>query len=412
MDRPVVDRNNRHIGRFRDMAINPEDPYPPATSLVLYRGFLRKFYAEVPWDKVKELDNIVRVDAAGEELAYAPAIDAGICRVRKDILDQQVVDTYNHKVIRVNDIHLLRVDQQLRIAHVDIGTRGLIRRLGWQPFIDRLVKSWKPKSKYLKDRNLLSWKYVQPVSVDPTQPIKIGVTHKQLARIPPADLSEILMDLDIHQRVACLRSLDTHARARLFERFGFPEQQKILEHLETKEAVELLSKMSADEAADLLGAIPPEQSRELLSLMESKRAKQLALLLGYEEDQAGGVMTTDFLEVTKGATVQDALRIVKERTGDTETIYYIYVVDENKQFVGTSTLRLLIAADSPTPVEQAIFPKPVYVYTDAPLKEVAFLMDKYKVSALPVLDKEKHLVGLITVDDVLHRVIPIAWRHR
>ncbi len=409
--RAVRDRQNKPVGRLWDLSINPQEPYPPVTGLIVSRGTWGRVYASLPWSDVADIDTCVRLRVDASQLTFKPTLDRDEFRIRKDILDQQVVDTYNHKVIRVNDVHLLTVTPP-RVVHVDIGTRGLIRRLRWETWVDRAVRLIKPRAKYLHDDRLISWKYVKTITTDPTQPIQMDLTAKQLSSIPPADLGELLMDLDIHQRIALLRTADPHQRARLFERLDFTQQEQLMENLGQKEIVDLLSRMSADEAVDLLGEMPPETSRNLLSLMESNRARRLSQLLGYEQDEAGGIMTTEVMDIHEQKTVRDALELVKERTPHLETIYYLYVVNDQKQLVGTTTLRQLISADPALPITKTIFPKPIYVYVNTSLKEVAFLMDKYKVSALPVVDKEKHLQGLITVDDVLHHVIPIAWRRR
>lgn len=411
MGAPVIDKNNRLAGRLWDLVINPQEPYPPATALVISRGLLPREYAEIPWSQVETAGRTFRLRTSKDSLHFSTTMRADVFRIRKDILDQQVVDLHNHKVIRVNDVHMLAV-QPPRVVHVDIGTRGLIRRLGYEGWIDSLLRLMRPSARYLKNEQLLSWKFVKTITLDPLDPIHIQLSADQLANIPPADLGELLMDLDIHQRVVLLRRADPHVRARLFERVGFEQQEQLLEQLSPREAADLLSGMSADEAVDLLGNVPAEQCRQLLSMIESSRARRLSQLLGYEQDEAGGIMTTEYLEIPKTLTVQETIALVKEKTPQLETIYYLYVVDENKQLLGTTTLRQMISASPTDLVTKTVFPKPLYVYTHTPLKEVAFLMDKYKVSALPVISKEKHLQGIITVDDVLHHVIPIAWRRK
>jgi len=409
--RAVRDHHNKPVGVLWDLVINPQEPYPPVTAVILSRGTFKREYAVLPWSDVADIDTCVRLRVEASTLLFQNSLNLNEFRIRKDILDQQVVDTHNHKVIRVNDVHLLTVTPP-RVVHVDIGTRGLVRRMHWEGWVDRLVRFFKPRAHYLKDDRLISWKFVKTISSDLLQPIQMDLSAKQLSNIPPADLGEIMMDLDINQRIALLRLAEPHQRARLFERLDFSQQEQLMEHLSQKEIVDLVSRMSADEAVDLLGQMTGENSRQLLGMMESNKARRLSQLLGYEQDEAGGIMTTEFLDVHTDKSVREALDLVKEKTPHLETIYYLYVTDDQKKLIGTTTLRQLISADPAIPVVKTIFPKPVFVYLNTSMKEVAFLMDKYKVSALPVVDKEKHLQGIITVDDVLHHVIPIAWRRR
>lgn len=410
--RAVCDRNNKPVGRLWDLVINPQEPYPPVMGLVVVKGTFRRQFAVLPWSDVADTETCIRLRAAADQLVFKESMDSQEFRIRKDVLDQQVVDTFNHKIIRVNDVHILSVTPP-RVVHVDIGTRGLVRRLHWEPFLDSTIRLFKPKAKYLHDDRLVSWKFVKTITTDPTQPIQMDLSAKQMANIPPADLGELLMDLDIHQRLALLRRADPHQRARLFERLVYAQQEQLMEHLSQKEIIDLVSRMSADEAVDLLGELPNDRSQQLLSMLESNKARKLSQLLGYEEDEAGGIMTTEYLEVHELKTVAETLNLLKDPAPHLETVYYLYVVNDQKQLVGTTTLRQLISSDDlQKPVGKTVFPKPLFVYLNTSLKEVAFLMDKYKVSALPVVDKEKHLQGIITVDDVLHHVIPIAWRRR
>lgn len=410
MGKPVQGKNGRVAGHFWDLEINPQEQYPSVTAVILYKGLYSKQFAEVPWSQTEYSNGELRLKISSDQIEWKRVLGADVFRIRKDILDQQLVDTYNHKVIRVNDVHLLAV-HPWRLVHVDIGTRALVRRLGYARITDWLVRKLSPSSAYLAEDHLLSWKFVKAVSLDPHEPIHIDLSAGQLASIPPADLGELLMDLDIHQRVALFRTADIQQRARLFERLDFDQQEQLIEHLTTREAVELLQRMSADEAVDLLGGMAEEPRRQFLALMETNRARRLSQLLGYEEDEAGGIMTTEYMEIPSTATVENAIALVREKTRQLETIYYLYVLSDNKQLVGTTTLRQLIMAAPQTPIAQTMY-KPLFVYLHTPIKEVAFLMDKYKVSALPVVNKEKQMQGIITVDDVLHHVIPIAWRRR
>jgi CBS domain-containing protein len=331
--------------------------------------------------------------------------------LRRDILDQQVVDTYNHKVIRVNDIHMLFVDHALMVAHVDISTKGLLRRLGFEKLVDFLVRLVNKNAQYLKTEHLISWKHIQPLSINPvSMTIKVDVPHRQFGNIPAADLGEIFLDLNIKQQITLFKSLDAITKARIFRNIDFKTQRSLIEELSDKEIAEVLSGIPSDEATDFLERMPRDKAEHFLTLIESKYSMKLSQLLGYSSDSAGGLMTAEYMAFVKDTPVESVLRQIRERTFKVEPVQFVYIVDENHQLVGCTNFRRLMIANPNEPIQKTAFPKIYSVHLNSSVKEVAYLMEKYKYYAIPVVDDNHVLQGIITVDDVLSQVIAIAWR--
>jgi magnesium transporter len=170
--------------------------------------------------------------------------------------------------------------------------------------------------------------------------------------------------------------------------------------------------MSPDEATDLLERLPQDTVRNLLTLIESSRAKKLSTLLGYSSDSAGGLMTTEFVSIPETATIEDAINFIKNQTREYELVPFIYIVDEKNRLKGVTTVRRLLFAEPKEAVLGTAFPNTVHVYLNNSAKEVAYLMDKYKLSSIPVIDENRVLHGIIAMDDILSQVISIAWRKR
>lgn len=414
LEKDVHDKDGVFLGRVWDVSAKLGETYPKIDELIIERGFFKRTYANVPWAQVARMDESDIVLAVGSgALSFGPEPKTYEFLIRRDMLDQQVVDTYNHKVRRVNDVHLLKVDHDLVIAHVDIGMRGLIRRLGWQGWMDLLVHIMAPKSKYFKDSDLVSWKFVQPVAINPaSMTMKLSVPEKQLSSIPAADLGDIIFDLSPAQRMTIFRSLDTKTKAKVFENLEFDEQKAILKELDKKDAAQIVALMSSDDAADLLERLPRGTVKNLMALIETTRAKKLSSLLGYSSDSAGGLMTTELVSLSETMTVAEAIEFIKIGTKDFEIVPYIYIVDDKSHLKGVTTVRRLLMTDPKEEVSKATFPKTLHVYLDNGVKEVAYMMDKYKMSAIPVIDENKVLHGVISVDDILGQVIAIAWRKR
>jgi len=413
LKKDVRDADGKFAGSVWDISLKLGEVYPKTDALIIRRGFFRRQYACVPWSSVSSMEDEVILNMKGEGLIFGPTIKDHDFLIKRDVLDQQVVDTYNHKVRRVNDIHLLKVDHEYVIAHVDIGLRSLIRRLGWERLVDTLVKIFRKNSDYLRKEELVSWKYVQPVSMNPaSMTMKLSVSEKQLSSIPAADLGDIIFDLTPFQRMGIFRTLDIHTKAKVFENLNFEEQKAILRELDKKEAALIVTHMSSDEATDLLEKLPQGTVKNLLTLIESNRSKKLSTLLGYSSDSAGGLMTTEFVSMAETMTVTSAIEYIKTQTKDVDTVPYIYLVDEKNHLKGVTTIRKLLFADPKETISKTVFPKTLYVHLHDGMKEVAYIMDKYKVSAIPVVDENKVLHGIITMDDVLGQVIAIAWRKR
>jgi len=264
-----------------------------------------------------------------------------------------------------------------------------------------------------KRDDIVSWKFIQPVAINPaSMTMKLSVSQKQLQGIPAADLGEIMFDLNMNQRMALFRALDMKTKAKIFENLEFEDQKAILKELDKKEAALIVTNMSSDEATDMLSSLPRGTTENILTLMESDRAKKLSTLLGYSSDSAGGLMTMEFVSMPDTMIIEAAIDYIKNQTREFDTVPYIYVVDDKRKLQGVTTVRKLLFADLKDTVLKTVFPTTIYVHLHDSVKEVAFLMDKYKISAIPVVDENKILHGIITMDDILNQVVAIAWRKR
>jgi CBS domain-containing protein len=413
MDKPVIDASGEVVGEIYDIVVKPSEVYPQSSALIIRKGFPNRKYALTPWENIATLDEKeARLKISKDKLDFQEMHDnREELTLRRDILDQQVVDTYNHKVIRINDIHLLFVDHSVMAAHVDISLRGLLRRLGFEKITDFFVRLFNKKAAYLQEEHLISWKYIQPLSLNPaSMTIKVDIPQKQFNAIPSADLGEIFLDVNIKHQIALFRALDVTTRARVFTNVDFKTQELLVRGLPDKEVVELLSNMPSDEATDFLEKLPKKETEELLTVMGNKYAKKLSELLGYSSDSAGGMMTTEYIAFNKDTNVESVLKQVRERTFKVEPVQFVYAIDEAGHLIGATNFRRLILAEPQDTLQKTLFPKSYFVHLDSSVKEVAYLMEKYKYFSIPVVDENNVLQGIITVDDILSQLIAFAWR--
>jgi len=413
LDIEVLDKAGEFVGKVYDIIVKPTAVYPQSASLIIRKGLINHQYAVIDWQDVFEIDEKeARLKIAKPKISFEQSHDnRQELSLRRDILDQQVVDTHNHKVIRINDIHLLFVEHALMVAHVDISARGLFRRLGFEKIIDFIVRIFNKNANYLKKEYLISWKYIQPLTINPvSMTIKLDVPEKQFSNIPAADLGDIFLDLNINQQTILFKSLDVKTRARIFRHIDFKTQKSLIEELSEKEIIDLLQNTPSDEATDFMEKLPRQETDRLLRLMESQYSKKLSQLLGYSSDSAGGLMTAEYMAYNKDLPIESVIKLIKERSFKVEPVQFIYIVDVDNKLVGCTNFRRLILASPLDTLEKLAFPKIYFAHLNSSVKEVAYLMEKYKYYAIPVVDENNVLQGIITVDDILSQLIAIAWR--
>ncbi|OIO01814.1 hypothetical protein COY52_00565 [Candidatus Desantisbacteria bacterium CG_4_10_14_0_8_um_filter_48_22] len=409
----LLSKTGKPLGRIFDLIVDQKEMFPRVISVVVSTGVIRRSYAVFPWEKIQTTDECCLITEA-QDLVFKDFYQAeNGMSLRRDILDKQIVDTLNRKVVRVNDIHLLRAENNLHIAHVDIGMRGLLRRLDLELAVDNIIRFFRPDAKYLENDMFISWKYVQPLAIHPIKGmITLSVSQEQLSSIPPAELGDIILGLDVYERVALFRSLDIKMKVKALLGLEAGVQKSLVEDMDPKSIADILNLMPPDNAADLLGEFSDRQTDSLFNVMESDKAKKLAALLGHEAHSAGGLMTTEFITLPENITVEEAINRIKGMTGKAETIYYGYIVDDARHLIGMTTFRHLLFAQPQKLISEIMIKRPVRVHLTDTARKVAFLFDKYGLLAIPVVNGEAVIHGIITVDDILGHIIQKAYKKR
>jgi magnesium transporter len=402
--RPVLDAAGEPIGKVDDLIVALGDRYPAVTGLVVATDRRRIF---LPWSHVASFD------ASGARLS-TPTIDItkfaqrdNEFLLREDLLDKQIVDIDGRKVVRVNDLRLDDVDGKLHLVAVDVGASGLLRRLGIEGAYRILARNLKLPT----PERYIDWEDVDPVESSIAS-IKLRVPHQGLAELHPADLAAIIDRLAPRDRAGVLASLDDEAVADAMEEMEPDTQVEVLEDLAPERAADILEEMSPDDAADLVADLDQDVRDKILGHMERTEAEEVQELLAYPEDTAGGIMTTAYIAVGAHLTAGGAIDLLRDLEPDAETIYYVYVTDDDDRLVGVLSLRDLIVAPPNTPIAEVMIDEPVAVGAYAGQDEVAEVVAHYNLLAVPVVDDERRLVGIVTIDDAIDTVIPAAWKKR
>lgn len=393
----VLDNRGEEIGILTDFVLIPGDTFPAISALVVTK---RKKTYIVDWKTVNVFNKrILSTSFVLKDIVHHEPSEGDILLCR-DILDKQIVDIDGAKVVRVNDLKMGEFHGQLCLVAADVGLRGLIRRLGLEYHGEKLARFLG----YKIPRNLISWNYLQSLKPNLTR-LTLNIPRHKLSELHPADIAHILSQVPQKARAAIIDSLDIETAAETLEEMGTADQASIIDDLDAEHASDILEHMAPDEAADVLQDLPTDKAQDLLQRMEREDAHEMEELLSHEEDTAGGLMTTEYLSLTRELTVKDAIDQVRHLSPDVETVYYIYILDKDEKLLGVLSLRDLIVAESQQTLDQIMTHPTKSVQAGADEKEVIGLISKYRLLALPVVDEEEKLLGIITMDDILYMTL-------
>jgi magnesium transporter len=400
---PAHDAKGEYVGHLVDLAINPSQ-----NSLqVAY------FYVMTPQKQLmciarEQVSTIsvraVQTSIPAQEIGCSMP-DEGLICIKKDVLDQQIIDVNDQKVVRVIDVDFdiqpSEKHTELRILAVNVGTAAAVRRL-LQGFLAkhriRTITSILPTK-------TIRWEFVNLIEPDPARRVKLRISYNRLEKLHPADLADILEELSRDEQRSLIESLDDEIAAEAVSEIPTRMQVALLNSLSAGKAADIVEEMAPDEAADVLQELPPETSAEVLAHMEVEEANEVRELLGFEENTAGGFMTTEYIELPESTTVESAVDALRGFTGPLENIHFIFLVAEDRILTKVVPLARLIVADRNAPLTSLVEEPVISVPFHADEKTVVSMFHKYNLLTLPVVDDNGRLLGVVTADDVLELVI-------
>ncbi len=393
---PVVDTSGTTVGHVREVALCPqEDPVHVSMLVVKTKNGDRV----LPPTHISSIDGGVRSNNYASDWSPFPGPE-GFLMLDRDLLDQQIIDVYGRKVVRVNDVDIKPEGEDyisLKMSAVDVGVRGFVRRIlkGMVPStaLHALTNQLPPK--------LIPWEFVDLIETDPARRVKLKISHEKLSGLHPADIADIVEELSPAEREAVFETLDEEVAAEALEEVEPKLQRSIVESLDEDRAADIVEEMDPDAAADLLGDLTEEKSDAILEEMEPEQREEVEELLEHKENTAAGRMNTEFLSVPAGSTVQEAIEALRKYEGDVSSVVTIYLVENGGALVGSVPLQNLVLAKPESKLEQVMSEPLIYCTETAREAEVAELFDKYNLRSLPVVDDQNKLTGVITADDVI-----------
>jgi magnesium transporter len=394
---PVFDTAGTRCGRVRELAMIPQEDRARVAMLIVRTKSGDRM---LPSSSITSIEASVCSDVSCNQWPTGDGSE-GWLLLGRDLLDQQVIDVFGRKVVRVNDVdlhqELVNNRPVLKVGSVDVGPRGAIRRLlkGVVPsaVLNALLKKIPPRE--------IPWDFVDLIETDPARRVKLKISHERLAKLHPADIADIVEELAPDEREAVFETLDEQVAAGALEEVHPKVKKAIVESLDSERAAEIVEEMEPDAAADLLADLPEERTSEILLEMEPQERKEMVELLEFKENTAAGRMTTEYLALRPDNTAADAVEALRNFGGGVETVSTIYIVDSLGTLIGAVPLVKLVLAEPDTPL-LALSQEPlISARAGASEREVAELFDKYNLLTLPVVDENQKLTGVITSDDII-----------
>ncbi|MEZ5400270.1 MAG: CBS domain-containing protein [Bryobacteraceae bacterium] len=389
----VYDLKGRRIGKIRDAALAPVIDPARVDRFLVGGGWT---WLTIRWDQVEsiQLDGIRLKD----EVLTPYHADEYMLRLVRDLLDQQIIDAQGRKVVRVTDVTFnIREGREVRLMEVDIGMRSVFRRI-----VQGLLP--RPWIRTLQERipvSSIPWEYTNILEPDPHRRLRLNIKTNLLEKLHPADLADIVEELDPEDREAIFEAMDSEKAAEALSEVHPEIQASILESLETEKAVEILEEMTPADAAAAMAELNEETSAEILEEMEGEPQEEVRELLEFEDDTAGGMMDTEMLVLPAEATVAEAREALLLNEDLVEHLNTIFVSGDDGTLCGAVALARLVAAPGDLPLAMLASIPVIQVGLEADEEEIAELFDKYNLLSLPVVDEAGRPQGVIKVDDVI-----------
>ena len=399
----VNSEDGERIGKVSDLILNLEMPVPEVVGLV-YRPQFSRLRLYLSWENVLDLDSgsVIIKKASDSPIPVSQRDKLGSeVFLRESILDKQIVDVHGAKVERVNDLMFIGTDGKLLLIQADVGLKGLLRRLGFENSVERFFRWFFDYQ--LKDK-FIAWNYVEPLAL--ADRLKLQIPQGRLSELHPADLADIIEDMDVHERSALVETLDEEVLAEAIEEMDPKVQVAIMRRLEPDRAADIIEEMSPDEAADLIADLPEETATGILREMDSVYEEKLKGLLAHDEDEAGGLMTTQFMALPPDRTIVEALAHIRRHANEMDVVYYLYIVDQDGKLLGVTNLRELLSNEIFTPLEEIMTTRVITARIDDGPKDLANLFGKYGFRGIPILDDQDRIAGVVRFKALLEILAP------
>ncbi len=399
----AFDTNSNCIGTVKDLLVDPDSTTHTSGHPVV-NGIKIKFKKQIAFYsfqnfRIEKANGKIKIICSELIELSADQISNNLY-LAQTVLDNQIVDINGRKLVRVNDIRLVTIVNDTFAVAVDIGIEGLLRRIGIVKPLKFIVSIFNGSipSKFIL------WEDVETIDSSSSN-IKLSKSYKKLQTLHPSDLADIIEDLGRKASAEVFSALDDERAADVMEELETETQVHILESLSIEKGADVLDKMPADEVADILDALEDERAEQLLNEMEKDTSQEVRELLVYPVHTVGSIMSSEVLSFNQNMTIEEVLIELRAQKPEMETLYNLFVIDENEMLLATFSIRDVVISSPDVRINQIMKPSPVHLSDYQKINEVAEIVSKYNLLAIPVVDKKNVLKGMVVIDDVIEDLI-------
>jgi CBS domain-containing protein len=396
----VLNATGKTVGVVKDLLVqnNQGVSRPSLLGIQLKQGRDQQIY-QAEFFVISKVNNKVRVTCSELKALPVDVIEAGLL-LGDVILDKQIVDINGRKLVRVNDVRLVHVSGVSYVVAADIGIEGLLRRISMAKPLKKILSLFKVSI----PAKFILWEDVEAVDFSNLN-IKLSTSYSKLNTLHPSDLADIIEDLGKKSSTDVFTSLDEERAADVLEELEPETQVYIMENIPLERAADVLEKMPADEAADILEALEESKAEQLLKEMEADEAQEVRKLLEYTEDEVGSIMSTEMLVFNKEQTIQEVLDCLRSSQPEAEQLYNLFVTDDENKLTATFSIRDVVISQPQVKVSEIMKKSPVHLYDEQEVDDIAEFVSKYNLLAIPVVDNNDVLQGMVVIDDVVEDLI-------
>lgn len=380
-------------GKLSDLVFLLKEPYPEVVGIYLEHGW-GKPTELIPWSKVIKIEeDAIFVQSPDEGDTYPAFVDQpGWILMEEHLIGKTVLDIDGRRVEVVNDVHFLETRGTMLLVHVDFSFGGFFRRWGLGRF--ELVKS-----------NLISWKYVQPLSVEDavaTDKVALSVTKHQMLELPSEDLADFLEELPNEEQQVLFSALDSEKAAETLMEAEPRAQRQIIANLREEKARKILSEMTTPQLAGLFTVLPHDDVTELMAYLDRETADHVRQILSEREITVRNLMAEDYVTSGPDDRVDDVLAKIKGSGMEPRSVSYVYVVNgDGRTLLGVADLRELVTTRGETPMSEVMSSPVVSAEEDDVQDDIEEMFAKYHYRMIPVVDAQDRILGVIYYNDVM-----------
>ncbi len=391
------------LGILRDIYVTTEQGYPRIIGYKVKRDGIT-YHFEFRTIQYFSNDGKIIIKTKGSKEILPRTYSYLLSR---HLLDKKIVDINGKKVVRVDNLRIAEIAGEYRVVAVETGGLNKYRKFKLDRFMKFIYKLLRKNI----DGTVLMWDDVESLEMVNNN-LKLQVPFQKLSKLHPADLADILEELDTNSRKQVFESLDEDLAADTLEELEQEYKGQVIKELSETKTAELLENMASDEIADILDDLDEEEREKILVNLEKEDAEEVKELLEYEDETVGSVMTKDFISLNLDVTVSETVEILKEMKPDEEEMYYIYITDNEDRIKGVISLRNLILSPGNEKLKNIMSENFQTLQHEDGIESAIELSSKYDLLSVPVVDEKEILVGIIIIHDIIDEYLYPTWKKK